>query len=66
MLFPVMETNRTEDRQQTTSQEVKEIVNKYNSSRKNQSNVSNGTDNNHGIAFWIRFIFIHLEHTCGL
>ncbi|KAJ4730694.1 Glycosyltransferase family 61 protein [Rhynchospora pubera] len=43
---PVKETKR-EDRQQTTWQEVNEIVQKHNSSEINHSNEYNGTDNSH-------------------
>ncbi|KAJ1690683.1 hypothetical protein LUZ63_014838 [Rhynchospora breviuscula] len=46
IIEPVKETKR-EDRQQTTWQEVNEIVEKYNSSKINHSNEYNGTDNSH-------------------
>lgn len=49
VLLPVEETKRSEDRQQTTSQEVKDIVHKYNSSKNDHHNAYKETDNSHGM-----------------
>ncbi|KAF3332694.1 EGF domain-specific O-linked [Carex littledalei] len=47
LIEPVEETKRSEDRQQTTSQEVKQIVHVYNSSKNDHRNAYNGNDNSH-------------------
>ncbi|XP_078177395.1 beta-1,2-xylosyltransferase XYXT1-like isoform X2 [Carex rostrata] len=47
LIEPVEETKRSEDRQQTTSQEVKDIVHKYSSSKNDHHNAHKGTDNSH-------------------
>lgn len=63
VLLPVEETKRSEDRQQTTSEEVKDIVHKYNSSKNDHHNAYKGTDNSHGMVLRSWFLlFTHFEY----